>query len=95
MSFRRPNMRKISRKVPKPKKSLRRLKPKSVKPSRILKRPPITKLSHNKKKKIMHLGTCFAGTNCTGKILLKRSTKNKCKISGGKSWRRGVVCQKI
>jgi NH3-dependent NAD+ synthetase len=95
MSFRRPSLPKINRKVPKPKKSLRKLKQKSVRPSRISKRPPTTKLPQSKKKKSVHLGICYSGLNCTGKILLRKSTKGKCKDVGGKSWRTERGCEQI
>lgn len=95
MSFRRPRLPKVNRRVPKPKKSLRKLKRKSIKPSRISKRPSIIKRSHSKKKKTVRLGTCYADSNCTGVILLKRTSKNSCRKAGGKSWRSTLGCQKI
>ena len=95
MSFRRPSIRKIRKKVPKPKKSLRKLKRKSVRPPKASKRPTTTKLRHSKKKKIVRLGICYAGLNCTGKKLLASCTKAKCKIAGGKSWRVSTGCVKI
>lgn len=95
MSFRRPSLPKIGRNVPKPKKSLRKLKRKSLSPPKVSKHPPNTKLPHSKKKRTAHLGVCFSGPNCTGKILLKRSTKAHCKQVGGKSWRDANGCQQI
>lgn len=95
MSFRRPPIRKIRKKVPKPKKSLRKLKRKSVRPPKASKRPPSSKLKHSKKKKTVSLGICYSGTNCTGKKLLARCTKAKCKIAGGKSWRVATKCLKV
>lgn len=95
MSFRRPSMRKINKKIPKPKKSLRKLKRKSIRQSRVSKRSPTTKLSHSKKKKTIRMGICYAGSNCTGKRLLGNCTKSKCKNSGGKSWRGSLGCEKI
>lgn len=95
MSLRRPPIRKIRKKVPKPKKSLRKLKRKSVRPPKTSKRPTTTKLRHSKKKKTVRLGTCYAGLNCTGKKLLARCTKAKCKIAGGKSWSVASKCLKI
>ena len=95
LSFRRPSTPKVGRKVPKPKKSLRKLKPKSKKPPRISKRPSTTKLQHLKKKKTTRFGKCYAGPNCTGEILFQKCTKSKCKTAGGKSWRSSTGCEKI
>ena len=95
MSFRRPRIPKVSRRVPKPKKSLRKLRQKSKKPSRLARRPATTRLSHAKKKKTVRLGACYSGSNCTGKKLRARCTKAKCKELGGKSWRGSLGCEKI
>lgn len=95
MSFRRPRLHKVNRRVPKPKKSLRKLKRRSIKPSRVSKRHSIIKRPQVKKKKAVRLGACYAGANCTGKILLKRASKNSCRKAGGKSWRIYLGCQKI
>ncbi|MFB5630759.1 MAG: hypothetical protein ACE5RN_04150 [Nitrosopumilaceae archaeon] len=95
MSFRRPKLPKINRRVPKPKKSLRKLKRKSIKPSRISKRPFLKKRSNVKKKKTVKLGVCYSGSNCTGRVLLKKSSKNSCRLAGGKSWRSTQGCQKV
>lgn len=95
MSFRRPSLPKVNRRVPKPKKSLRRLKRKSIKPSRFSKHPSTKKPHHIKKKKTVRLGVCYTGINCTGRILLKRASKNSCRKAGGKSWRSSLGCQKI
>lgn len=95
MSFRRPKIPQVNRRVPKPKKSLRKLKQSSKKPSRVARQPPSTKWTHVKKKKTVRLGTCYSGANCTGKKLRARCTKAKCKDIGGKSWRGSLGCEKI
>lgn len=95
MSFRRPKIPRISRRVPKPKKSLRKLRKKSKKPSSITRRIPSSKLTHTKKKKTVRLGICYSGSKCTGKKLRIRCTKVKCKSLGGKSWRGSLGCEKI
>ena len=95
MSFRRPSIPKVSRRVPKPKKSLRKLRRKSKKPSRVLKLVPSSKLTHSKKKKPVRLGICYAGSKCIGKKLRVRCTKVKCKYLGGKSWKGSLGCEKI
>lgn len=95
MSFRRPSLPKINRKVPKPKKSLRKLKRKPMTPTRVLKHPFTTKLSYSKKKKTIRLGICYAGSKCTGKKLRVRCTKVKCRSLDGKSWRGSLGCEKI
>ncbi len=95
MSFRRPRIPKISRRVPKPKKSLRKLRRKSKKPSRITRLVSSSKITHTKKKKTVRLGICYAGTKCTGKKLRLRCNKVKCKSLGGKSWSGSLGCEKI
>ena len=95
MSFRRPKIPKVSRRVPKPRKSLRKLKRKPKKPSRITRRIPSSKLKHTKKKKTVRLGICYSGVKCTGKKLRVRCTKVKCRSLGGKSWRGSLGCEKI
>ena len=98
MSLRRPSIRRP--KVPKLKKPLVRKRKKTLKkkvtPKIIKKTSKTTIKKHNVKRTTKtQLGTCYLQKGCRG-VLSRDVTKTKCKILGGKSWKKkGGKCEII
>ena len=88
MSLRKPRIRKP--KIPKLKKPLtrkRRTLKKKVTPPTIKKTSKTIKKHNVKRTTKTQLGTCYMQKGCR-QVISKNVTKTKCKILGGKSWKK-------
>ncbi|QDI89220.1 hypothetical protein Nisw_06630 [Candidatus Nitrosopumilus sp. SW] len=88
MSLRKPRIRKP--KIPKLKKPLvrkRKTLKKKVIPTTIKKTRKTTKKHNTKRTTKTQLGTCYLQKGCR-QVISKNVTKTKCKLLGGKSWKK-------